>query len=126
MKCLVLSLALLCSGSLSAATTGTVPDSRTQVYSLAEVDRPPQHMVMARLAYPPELKQQGIAGEVVVEFVVDLDGSVRDPVVKSSTRKEFELPALQAVSKWKYKPGRKGKEKVNVRIEASVKFDPKK
>lgn len=126
MKRFVLSAILVCSGTLFAATTGTVPDSRTQVYSLSEVDRPPQHMVLARLAYPPELKQQGIGGEVVVEFVVDLDGSVRDPIVKSSTRKEFELPALQAVSKWKYKPGKKGKEKVNVRIEAPVKFDPKK
>ncbi len=108
------------------ASSGTVPDNRTQIYTLSEIDRPPKLMVLARLAYPADLKLQGIAGEVNIECVVDLDGSVRDPTVKSSTRKEFELPALQAVSKWKYIPGRKNKEKVNVRLEVTIKFDPKK
>lgn len=125
MKLLIPFFTLL-GATLTFATSGTVEDNRTRVYSLAEVDRAPQLMVMARLAYPPDLKQQGIAGDVVVECVVDFDGSVRDPVVISSTRKEFELPALQAVSKWKFKPGRKGKEKVNVRQELTVKFGPKK
>jgi protein TonB len=126
MKRFLLCLALLASTLPVLADSGSVSASRTQVYTLAEVDRPPQLMVMARLAYPPELKQAGIAGEVRVELVVDLDGSVRDPVVKSSTRQEFELPALQSIAKWKYKPGRKAKEKVNVRIEETVKFAPKK
>jgi len=126
MKQLAVLLFSLAAFSSGFAESGSVPASRTQVYSLAEVDRPPQLMVMARLAYPAELKQQGVTGQVIVELVVDLDGSVRDPVVKSSTRPEFELPALQAVSKWKYKPGRKNKEKVNVRIEETVKFELKK
>lgn len=108
------------------ATEGVIEDIATRVYALADVDRPPQLMLMARLAYPAELKAQGIAGEVVIECVVDRDGSLRDPVVKSSTRKEFELPALQSVSKWKFKPARKEKKPVNVRQEVTVKFDPKK
>jgi protein TonB len=108
------------------AAGGVIEDIATRVYALADVDRPPQLMLMARLAYPAELKAQGIAGEVVIECVIDRDGSLRDPIVKSSTRKEFEFPALQSVSKWKFKPARKGKERVNVRQEVTVKFDPKK
>lgn len=115
---------LLTTAALGAS--GTIEDNRTRVYAAAEVDRAPQLMLTTRLSYPPELQQQGVRGEVVVECVIDFDGSVRDPVVKSSTRREFELPALQAVTKWKFKPARKGKEKVNVRQELTVKFEPKK
>jgi len=125
MKRLLLILALS-SPLAMIASSGKIEDNATRVYALSEVDRPPQLMVMARLAYPPDLKAQGISGEVVIECVVDRDGSVRDPVVKSSTRKEFELPALQAASKWKYKPGRKGDERVNVRQEVTVTFAAKK
>lgn len=125
MKLRTLSLALLLVAAAFGAS-GTIEDNRTRVYALAEVDRVPQLMVTTRASYPPELKQQGVSGEVVVDCVIDFDGSVRDPVVKSSTRKEFELPALQAVTKWKFKPGRKGKEKVNVRQELTVKFEAKK
>lgn len=125
MKLLVASFVLL--GSIVAfGASGTIPDSASRVYALNEVDRAPQLMVMARLVYPTELKQSGIVGEVVIECVIDNDGSVRDPIVKSSTRKEFELPALQSLSKWKYKPAKKGKERVNVRQEVTVKFEPRK
>lgn len=123
---LSVTLLALLGATLSFAASGTIEDNRTRVYTVSEVDRQPQLMFMARLVYPPELKQQGVTGEVIVECVVDFDGSVRDPTVKSSTRKEFDLPALQSVVKWKYKPARKGKEKVNVRLEVPVKFEPKK
>ncbi len=123
-------LALLTVGFLppiaAVADSGAVPDPRTQVYALADVDRPPKLMVERRPIYPAALQAERIAGEVVIECVVDLDGNVRDPTVKSSTRTEFELPALQSVSRWKFRPGRKGKEDVNVRMELTVKFQPKK
>jgi protein TonB len=32
---------------------------------------------------------------------------VEDPRVEQSTRQEFEKPALEAVKKWKFKPGMK-------------------
>lgn len=123
---LLLAFLAICSATVAFAASGSVPDNQSKVYALSEIDRAPQLMFMAKLVYPPDLKSTGTIGEVVVECVVDLDGSVRDPVVKLSTRKEFELPALQSISKWKYKPGRKGKEKVNVRLEVSLKFESKK
>ena len=108
-----------------ADPSGVVPNPRTQVFALGQVDQPPKLMVTFKTVYPPALKGTGISGEVTVECVVDLDGVVRDPVVKSSTQKEFELPALQSVVKWKYRPGRKAKSDVNVRMEILVKFDAK-
>jgi len=113
------------SASAGRAASGVVSDPRTQVYALAEVDRPPQLVMTFKTVYPPELKAAGVGGQVIVECVVDFDGVVRDPVVKSSTRKEFELPALQSMVKWKYRPARKNKDKVNVRIEVPVTFEAK-
>ncbi len=106
-----------------AASSEVIAPARTQVYSEREVDQPPKLMFMKRPDYPAELKKDKVAGEVVVECIVDLDGSVRDAVVSKSTRQEFDLPALRAVSKWKYRPGKKDKKDVNVRLLVSVKFE---
>lgn len=128
MKILLLIVSLVvCVSQLTAASSGgPVAGSRTQVFLPAEVDRVPKQMLSARLTYPAILKGEGMAGEVVVECVVDFNGEVRDPVAKSSTRKEFEIEALRAVSKWKFKPGRKGKENVNVRMLLTVEFPARK
>jgi periplasmic protein TonB len=122
----LLCLLTLISVTITFAESGNVSDVSSQVYAITEVDHAPELMVKARLVYPPELKEQRVTGEVVIECVVDSDGSVRDPIVKSSSRKEFELPALQSVGKWKYKPARKAKKRVNVRQEITVTFEPKK
>lgn len=119
---LLVILAASTSAALAAATGKAVPPLSTQVFTVSEVDQAPKPMFVGNPVYPAELKPERVAGEVVIECVVDSDGSVRDPVVKSSTRKEFELPALQAVNKSKFRPGVKGKEKVNVKLEQTIKF----
>lgn len=63
--------------------------------------------------YPFEMKNAGIEGEVAVEFIVDVNGDVRSPFVIRSTHREFEAAALQAISKWKFRPGRKDGRVVN-------------
>lgn len=73
------------------------PSPRTQM--------PPQ--------YPFEMRNAGIEGEVAVEFIVDMNGNVRNPFVVRSTHREFEDAALQAISKWRFRPGRKDGRIVN-------------
>lgn len=63
--------------------------------------------------YPFELRNAGIEGEVVVEFIVDANGGVRNPFVVRSTQRGFEAAALQAIGKWKFRPGRKDGRAVN-------------
>jgi len=72
--------------------------------------------------YPYELKRQGIEGVAVLEFIVDDKGDVRDVNVVSSTHREFESPAVQAVQKWKFSPGRKGGKAVNTHMMIPVAF----
>ena len=58
-----------------------------QVYERAQLDQAPKAKFQARPKYPAELRVAGVAGEVVVEFVVDANGDVRDAkAVQTSLR----------------------------------------
>jgi protein TonB len=77
------------------------------LFDLASLDQPPVPRVQVKPLYPYEMSRAGINGRVVVGFIVDSEGSVRNPYVISSTHREFEPEALRAVVRWKFKPGRK-------------------
>ncbi len=77
------------------------------------LDRKPTPRAQIPPQYPFELRSAGIEGEVVVEFIVDTNGQVRNPTVVRSTQREFEAAALQAIAKWTFRPGRKGGRVVN-------------
>ena len=64
-----------------------------------------------------------INGSVVVEFIISTDGDVIDTRVVKSSHREFEMPALQAVQKWKFKPGRRRGQVVNVRASQLLEFN---
>ena len=53
------------------------------------------------------LRRGGIPCEAVADFVVDAQGAVQNAVALRSTHPEFGASAVQAVSKWKFKPGKK-------------------
>lgn len=55
--------------------------------------------------YPRRALQRGIEGFVIVEFTVNKQGAVRDPiVVEASPEGIFEQAAIDAALKFKYKP----------------------
>ena len=73
--------------------------------------------------YPYEMSRAGISGNVVVEFIINANGDVIETQVKSSSHREFEVPAMQAVQKWKFKPGRKGGRAVSTRVSQLIEFN---
>jgi periplasmic protein TonB len=94
------------------------------VFNLKDLDqRPEPRGVRANPVYPFEMKRAGIPGEVVLRFIVDANGDVRDVEVVSSSQREFESPAVQAVLKWKFKPGKKGGKAVNTRMQIPINFN---
>jgi protein TonB len=94
-----------------------------QVFDIKDLDQPPVVRANAPVQYPFEMKRAGVEGEVVVEFIVDMEGNVRNPFVVRSTQREFDQPALQSIVKWKFKPGRKGGKNVNTsRVQLPIKF----
>jgi len=98
----------------------SIPQSRVQglgqgieVFDISTLDQRPTPRVQIQPQYPFEMRRAGIEGEVVVEFIVDTNGDVRNPFVVRSSQREFEAAAIQAVSKWKFRPGRRGGRAVN-------------
>jgi len=83
------------------------------LFDLAALDKKPVPTFQAQPQYPLDLKRTGIEGEVLVRFIVDATGAVRDPVIIRSTHSGFEDAVLAAVLRWRFRPGEKGGAKVN-------------
>ena len=97
-------------------------DAGVEVYDISKLDQPPRPKFQARPQYPRELRQAGISGQVVVDFIVDKDGNVRNAYAVNSTQKEFEASAVGAVSQWKFSPGRKDGRDVNTHKQVPIVF----
>jgi periplasmic protein TonB len=96
--------------------------SNVEIFDPSKLDQQAQPRVRTRPVYPFEMQRAGINGEVLVQFIIDANGDVHDPFVIRSSQREFESSALQAVSKWKFKPGRKGGRAVASRAQQVLTF----
>lgn len=72
--------------------------------------------------YPGELSSSGKMGRVTVAFTVGKDGRVRDPRVRLSSNPAFRQPAIDAILKWVFKPGKLDGQPVAVRFEQEIVF----
>ncbi len=93
-----------------------------EVFDISKLDQIPVPRFQARPQYPFEMRRAGIAGEVVVDFIVDTNGDVQNAYSVRSSQREFEAAAVQAVGKWKFKPGRKGGRNVNTHMQVPIVF----
>ena len=112
-----------------SASMNIVPEIRDpnmfrgmKVFGISMLDQTPVPKFQARPQYPFEMRRAGIAGEVVVDFIVDTAGDVQNAYALRSTQREFEAAAVQAVSKWKFKPGRKGGRDVPTHMQVPIVF----
>ncbi|MGH7947560.1 MAG: TonB family protein, partial [Opitutaceae bacterium] len=97
-------------------------DKSGQVFGISMLDQTPVARFQSRPQYPFEMRRAGISGEVVVDFVVDTNGDVQNARPIRSSQQEFEAAAVQAVSKWKFKPGRKGGSDVLTHMQVPIVF----
>ena len=74
------------------------------------------------LKYPRQARMMGIEGRVIVEFVVDKEGRVRDPRSIRGLGAGLDEAAVEAVSKMKFKPGMQKGKAVAVRYTLPVVF----
>jgi TonB family protein len=75
-------------------------------YGLAKDKIPPRCIKQVRPEYPISMRQSGMRGEEIIQFEVDVEGRVRHPFVARSLNPAFDAPALEAVSAWRFEPGR--------------------
>ena len=75
-----------------------------------------------RPIYPFAMRANNMKGEVIVDFIVDLEGRVRNAYVVRSLNPSFDDPAIEAVRRWKFEPGRIGERPVNTHMQVPMVF----
>lgn len=107
----------------------TIPENRTsglgkgmEIFDINKLDQIPEAKYRQEPQYPFEMKRAGVTGDVLVEFLVDTNGNVLNAFAVRSSQREFEANAVQAVGKWKFKPGRKGGRAVVTRMQVPIMF----
>jgi protein TonB len=106
--------------SKSTRTLNT--DKFKEFVDFNKLDQKPVGRSQRAPQYPFELKRQGIAGQCTVQFFVDDKGEVSDPVVISSSHREFEKPCLEVVVQWRFSPGKKNGRAVATRMQQQFPF----
>lgn len=99
---------------------GSVPTGTP--FNPSQLDRIPRAIAQPAPRFPGELQNQVSSAEVVVEFIVDSNGSVQGATIISSTHYGFERAALDGVRQWKFKPGMKDGRKVSTRLRQPIEF----
>jgi len=113
-------------GSIRIPTTTTragLQARGAQLFDISNLDQAPVPTFRNRPVHPYEMRRDGIEGKVMVEMVVDSAGDVIEARAVESSRREFESAAVQAVLKWKFRPGRKGGAAVNTRMRVWINFN---
>jgi protein TonB len=72
--------------------------------------------------YSEEARKAKYSGTVLLSVIVDNEGHARDIKVLKSLGMGLDEKAVEAVQKWKFKPGMKGGSAVNVRAQIEVNF----
>ena len=81
------------------------------------------NFLMKNMKYPKEATDKGTQGRVIVQFVVDKDGSVVEPKVVKSVSPELDQVALRVVKMMpKWQPGKQNGEIVRVKYVIPVSF----
>ena len=93
-----------------------------EVFDVADLEKRPEAVSQIPPQYPSELRKAKIEGSVTLVFVLSEEGRVEDARVENSSRPEFEKPALEAIRKWKFRPGMKDGQPVRTYIRLPMRF----
>ena len=112
----------------SAVDSRRIPDNWSRVgpaikvFDPSALDQQPVPRFQARPQYPAQMRQEGIAGEAVVDFIVDTNGNVRNATAIRASNGQFGDAAVAAVSRWTFKPGRKNGHAVFTHMQVPIEF----
>jgi protein TonB len=103
---------------------GEVAPDLSQTFAAMAVDEPPRRIAGPLPRYPEVLRQAGIEGTVVLQFVVDTTGRVEESTIEvlRTTNRAFVAPAVVVVTKSLFRPGRMRGRAVRVLVSLPIGF----
>lgn len=75
-------------------------------------------------SYPPALRAEGVAGEVVLYAIIRKDGSVDSIQLIRGVHPELDKNAMEALARWKFEPARRNGEPVELEAVVRIPFRP--
>lgn len=92
------------------------------VFDVVQVQVPPMPTYQARPQYPVALRRRGISGVATTDFIVDEFGITRNVTCASATDPRFAAAAVDAVARWRFRPGLIGGRQVRVHMQVPIVF----
>ena len=90
-----------------------------------EPDTAPKLIRKVNPLYPDVLRQNRVSGFVDVVCVIGVDGKAKDFDIISSSHTEFELPAIEALKRWRFQPAERNGVPVEIKVKQRMLFNPK-
>jgi len=84
--------------------------------------KPPKLVHYVEPAFSPKSKEAYVEGTVKISTVVNTEGLPENPRVLSGLNAEEDRTAVEALKQWKFQPGTKSGQPVNVRVTVEVSF----
>lgn len=107
--------------SVALSTGVSAGDDLEALFSLSDLDQRPRVVYQPSPVLDAKLRSRA-PGTVEIIFVVNAQGRVENPIVRSSSDPVFERSALAAVRQWKFEPGKRNGEPVRFRMLVPITF----
>ncbi len=101
----------------------TAPPSDRILYRVGSGVSEPVVLESVSPKYPPEARQSRTGGAVVLDAVIRQDGSVEVQRIISSESSAFAEAAVAAIEQWRFSPGMRDGEPVDVALDIEVTFN---
>ncbi len=83
---------------------------------------PPRLLHEVKAQYTDDARRRGITGNVLLEIVINRDGTVADVSIRRGLGAGLDQRAIEAVRQWKFAPARRLGQPVDVIVEVAVEF----
>ena len=98
--------------------------ARNAAMSEGTADTAPKVLSRSPMQYPDDALKKKIKGYVVVNLLIDVDGSIEAAkVIQSSPAGVFDAAALSGIRSWRFAPGKYQGKPVKVWAKQKVRFD---
>ena len=109
----------------SQAAAPLEEENQTQAGPKVAADHGPIAIYAPPPVLPSYLHDQDLNAHVVIDFFVTALGGVTPKLVGSSGNEELDAIALEAVSKWQFRPGEKDHRAIDAKVRLRIIFEVK-